>query len=198
MFDLEPDEYQSVIVPEPAADRVYSAPVNDTSTAQLGSDFTKSPSFLGDLFESLSSNVGDFSIPWLTGSSGKDGKTAYESLQSIWGDVTGDTPATQEKAQSGNGQKFLETVAGGIGKAWDKDPMSFIKLGLGAVGGAYKDEEAKRAIALKRQQEMEDRAAFNTSVTGLRKPRQGIIQGALKRMDGSPVFDANGKQITKG
>ncbi len=194
-------DLQSVVVQAPSDDPVYASPVNDPNTATRRSAFTNTPILLPDLLESLKTNVGDHSLNWLGADAAKGLAASFNAFQAGWGGVTGgaeDAPQAKPSDQQSSGQKFLDTVTGGIKKSWDKDPSELLKLGLGAIGGAYRDQEVKRAAALRRQQELDDRAAFNASVTGLRKPRTGIIQGVLKRMDGSPVFDASGKPITKG
>ena len=177
-------------------------PTEPSSQMTLASDYQdKAPGagFLDDLYESIQTNVGGHSLAWLGADTGRGGGTAYDSFQAGWGNVTGgeeDAPQAKPNDQQSSGQKFLDTVTGGIKKSWDKDPSELLKLGLGAIGGAYRDQEVKRAAALRRQQELDDRAAFNASVKGLRPARKGIIQGALKRTDGSAVFDAHGKPIT--
>jgi hypothetical protein len=75
-----------------------------------------------------------------------------------------------------------------------KNNMKLLELGLGAVGGAFKDEQVKKAAALKREQQLQDQDTFNKSITGMRKARPGIIQSALTRTNGQQVFNADGTQ----
>lgn len=180
---------------------IWMQPAESSSQMTLASDYRdKAPGtgFLDDLYESLQVNVGGHSLAWLGADAGESGETSYDTFQAGWGNVSGDsgeTPQAKDSDQQSSGQKFLDSVTGGIKKSWDKDPSEILKLGFGAIGGAYRDQEVKRAAALRRQQELEDRAAFNESVKGLRQARKGIIQRALKRTDGSVVFDAHGNLI---
>ena len=185
---------------------IWMQPAESSSQMTLASDYQeKAPGtgFLDDLYESIQTNVGDHSLNWLGADAAKNLAASFNAFQAGWGGVTGgaeDAPQAkpsdqQSSDQQSGGQKFLDTVTGGIKKSWDKDPSEILKLGFGAIGGAYRDQEVKRAAALRRQQELEDRAAFNESVKGLRQARKGIIQRALKRTDGSVVFDAHGNLI---
>lgn len=196
-------DLQSVVVQAPSDNPVYASPMNDPNTATYRSAFTNTPILPPDLLESLKTNVGAHSLNWLGADAAKNLAASFNAFQAGWGGVTGgaeDAPQAkpsdqQSSDQQSGGQKFLDTVTGGIKKSWDKDPSEILKLGFGAIGGAYRDQEVKRAAALRRQQELEDRAAFNESVKGLRQARKGIIQRALKRTDGSVVFDAHGNLI---
>ena len=180
---------------------IWMQPAESSSQMTLASDYRdKAPGtgFLDDLYESLQVNVGGHSLAWFGADAGKGGETSYDSFQAGWGNVSGDAPKAEDQQssdQQSSGQKFLDSVTGGIKKSWDKDPSEILKLGFGAIGGAFRDQEVKRAAALRRQQELEDRAAFNESVKGLRPAQKGIIQRALKRTDGSVVFDAHGNLI---
>lgn len=194
---FDPTEYQSV--------NDIAGSVTDTGLPSFenAADTDYLPSFDGaadtraaamkDIVDSVFANVGGHSLAWLGVDVGKGGEPSFGEFVPSW-----EAPQAKTNDQQSGGNKLLDTVTGGIKKSWDKDPSELLKLGFGAIGGAYRDQEVKRAAALRRQQELDDRAAFNASVKGLRPARKGIIQGALKRMDGSPVFDASGKPITKG
>ena len=194
---FDPTEYQSI------SDIAGSVTDTGLPSFENAADTDYLPSFDGaadtraaamkDIVDSVFANVGGHSLAWLGVDVGKGGDPSFGDFKALW-----DTPQAKTNDQQSGGNKLLDTVTGGIKKSWDKDPSELLKLGLGAIGGAYRDQEVKRAAALRRQQELDDRNAFNASVKGLRPARKGIIQGALKRMDGSPVFDASGKPITKG
>ena len=100
----------------------------------------------------------------------------------------------------------IERVFGKLGKgvsdAYDKDPLKFLEMGLGGLAGVYKAKQAKEAAAATAQgrvdevkakaaaeKDAQDRYAASFSL----KKRAPIVAKPLTRMDGSQVYDANGR-----
>lgn len=107
------------------------------------------------------------------------------------------TRAAQE-AQPSSSANVIDRLLGGIGKAYDKDPLEFLKLGLGAVGGAYAaDEKRKAADAAARAQldqqnnaaaiEQAKKKAYTDSLRGV-KPGTARTQAPLARIDGTRIY----------
>ena len=91
----------------------------------------------------------------------------------------------------------------GLSDAYDKDPLKFLEMGLGAVGGLYKAKQARDAAAMQSQsavevvkakaaaeKEAQDRYNASFSTYGKRGP---TVAKPLTRMNGAQVWDANGR-----
>lgn len=103
------------------------------------------------------------------------------------------------------GSSVIDKLKAGIGKAYDKDPLAFLKVGLDTVGGvvkAQRDRETADRVARSRIEEQnnaaridsEKNAAYNNSFAGM-KPRQPKTQNPLRRVGGAPVYDNGGRLI---
>ena len=94
---------------------------------------------------------------------------------------------------------WLDGIMGKLSTAYNKNPDKFWEVGLGAIAGAYKDEQATKAkgiehdramqkLAQENQYKLDAQEKVNSSFVGMPKARGGIISGALKRTNGTPVF----------
>lgn len=96
---------------------------------------------------------------------------------------------------------FFENLQNGVTKAWDKDPLEFLKVGLGAVGGAYTAEEKRKAAerlaqgrldeqnsmdALKQGEQSRYNASFN------RTKRTPLAKKPLARFNGTQIYGNTG------
>lgn len=92
----------------------------------------------------------------------------------------------------------LSRILAGVTKAYDKDPMSFIKLGLGTVGGMYLADEKRKAAAAQAQSQIDQQnnadALYQAKIKRINDARRNpggklsAGQPTLKRTNGTPVF----------
>lgn len=81
---------------------------------------------------------------------------------------------------------IIKSATDKITKSMGNKPEVWAKLALDAAGGAYKDDQAKKAADLKWRQEQQQRDAHNNSVVSSRLSKtRGVINSALGRS--SPV-----------
>jgi len=109
-----------------------------------------------------------------------------------------DLPKEEENVFSRIGSK-LKT---GVSDAFDKDPLKFLEAGLGGLAGLYKTKAARDAanaqaqsavevVKAKAAAEKDAQDRYNASF-GTTK-RAPLVKKPLTRMDGSAVYDANGR-----
>lgn len=117
------------------------------------------------------------------------------------------TAAAPAAAQSDTISNVIDTMLGGIKKAYAKDPLAFLKVGLDTVGGALKSQNERQAadrLAQSRINEQNNAAAISQAKTkayndsfSYKKPRTPKAQAPLSRIDGSPIYDSTGRAIRR-
>lgn len=122
----------------------------------------------------------------------------YQS-QLSGGSLTSPTADTVDRVKSGGDTSLVDKVGGWI----EKNPKTseFLLRGLSGAVAAQGAKDAAKTTARSRVEELreadrlkqEANARMSASVTGLRKP--GLIgkQMALTRINGQPVYGANGR-----
>ncbi|OXE35713.1 MAG: hypothetical protein CGW95_12225 [Phenylobacterium zucineum] len=115
------------------------------------------------------------------------------------GGVSGQRGTQQE-------DNVFSRISGKLGKglsdSFDKDPLKFLEAGLGGVAGMWKAQQARDAAQMQAnsvvagvnaraaaEKDAQDR--YNASFSNTR--RAPTASRPLVRMDGSQVFDANGR-----
>lgn len=90
--------------------------------------------------------------------------------------------------------------------SWMKANKQIMELLTGMVGGAYAASEKRKAAAATAQGKIdeqnnearlkrEEAAAHSAAISGLRPVKRGLISQPLKRLNGTPVFNSNGRVI---
>lgn len=110
---------------------------------------------------------------------------------------------TEDKSSTTD--NIIDKLTGGIKKAYDKDPLAFLKMGMETVGGAIKAQRERETVeraARSRIEEQNNAAAIDaaqkkayTDSFGNRKPRQPQKQAPLTRVGGLPVYDGAGRVV---
>lgn len=113
-----------------------------------------------------------------------------------------DGMAQDPKPEKNVFERITGRVSDGISQAFDKDPLKFLEAGLGGVAGLYKTKQARDAAAALAQGRLEEINAnaaadkakqdrYSASISAAKRTPVG--NKPLKRMDGSNVWDANGR-----
>ncbi len=111
-------------------------------------------------------------------------------------------PKTADFGQGEDQEKGFMEKAGGMlekGASWIQKNQKATNVILGAIGGAYSAEEKRKAAEAVAQSRLNainqthnnataDRNAYNASFAQTKRATPGIIQSALKRLDGTEVF----------
>jgi hypothetical protein len=90
-----------------------------------------------------------------------------------------------------------------VSEAWNKDPLALLKLGAGAIGGMYAEDQKRKAAeaAIQGQMDVQNNAdalkqaeisrynkSFNTT-NGYKKP---TTKQLLRRLNGTPIYNNTG------
>ena len=112
---------------------------------------------------------------------------------------------TVDSGDDNREESVIDRLTGGIKKAYEKDPLAFLKMGLETVGGAIKsqrDRETADRLARSRIDEQNNAAAINVAEKkaysdsfSYKQPRQPKKQTPLSRVGGGQIYDAQGRVI---
>lgn len=142
-------------------------------------------------------NAGGGPVDWISSVASSLGGDVAESIAGLFGSTNGQSEYAKRQgfasseggARAGggsDGESFFDKIKKGAGRAWDKDPGKVLELALGAVGGAYKDDQARKAADALRRAPIEAQERYTASF-GTTK-RAAAANKPLARHDGTRVF----------
>jgi hypothetical protein len=117
------------------------------------------------------------------------------------------SPTSQNNVDMGEGdyrsgnnagpeKSFFDRLSDDVSQAWDKNPLEGLKMGAGAIGGAYTAEETRKAAAL-RAQNMLDQQNNADALRQAETSRYNASFNSAKRVAAAkkPLTRINGTQI---
>ena len=122
----------------------------------------------------------------------------YRKQYDLMGSKAADTPKDDNVFSRIGGK-----MGKGLSDAYDKDPLAFLKMGVGSLAEAYKaklareiaDRQAQSAVEVVNARAAADKAAqdrYNSSFDTTTK-RSPVAGKPLTRLTGGAVFDTNGR-----
>ena len=188
----------------------------DTGEDEFYDDGTPSDGATGAAYtpgssQETAANAGEWNArQWLTGALETAGLQDSPLAQAIGYSAAADSQkASEQMAGRSDAPKddnvltrVFDKMSAGVSKAYDKDPLKFLEMGLGGVAGVWKAQKDKdradvqarslieqqnNADALKRAEQERYSSSFSTTKRG------PVVAKPLTRMNGSEVFDANGR-----